>query len=108
MTHLTQSFVIADPRTFDGDPYEVADRAVAQLHGLLALIEQASGPALLMVRNAELERQLAAGDDPSVKAFEDSTQGRRWQEFRDAVAELRKEAMILRRAASFNPKSAAR
>jgi hypothetical protein len=108
MTHLTQSFVIADPRTFDGDPYEVAERAVAQLQGLLTLVEQATGPTLLMVRNAELERQLAGGDDPSVKAFEDSTQGRRWVEFRESVQTARNDLNILRRVASFNPKASGR
>jgi hypothetical protein len=108
MTHLTQSFAIADPRTFDGDPYEVAERAVAQLQGLLTLVEQATGPTLLMVRNAELERQLAAGEDPNVKAFEDSLQGRRWVEFRARVQAARNDLNILRRVAGFNPRAAGR
>lgn len=108
MTHQTKTFAITDPRTFDGDCYEVAERAVAQLQGLLVLAEQAAGPTLLMVRNAELERQLAAGGEADVAAFEASAQGRRWKSLATNLEAARRELEVLKRVAAHNPKATIR
>lgn len=105
MTHKTESFVVADPRQFDGDPYEVAERAVAQLEGVLRVFDATVPATVLMVRNAELERQLAGGDDPDVKLFDESLQGRKWTDVRDQIEVLRRDLALLRRVASFNPKA---
>lgn len=108
MTHNTQTFAIADPRTFDGDPFEVAERAVAQLAGLAALIDREIPATLLMVRNAEMERNLIATDEADAAGFDESLQGQRWQEARDRLLGFRNDLAILRRVAAFNPKNPAR
>lgn len=105
MTHKTESFVLADPRDFDGDPYEVAERAVAQLEGVLRVFEATVPATILMVRNAELERQIATGTDPSVPAYDESTQGRKWAALREQIDGLRKELALLRRVAAYNPRA---
>ena len=105
MTHKTQSFVVADPRTFDGDPYEVAERAVAQMEGVLRVLDDAMAPTVLMVRNAELERQIALGSGPDVKLFDESVQGRKWTTLREQIEGIRSELKLLRQVAAFNPKA---
>lgn len=104
MTHEPQRFVVTDPRTFDGNAFEVAQRAVDQVLALARLTELSLGPTVLMARNAELERQMALGDEPDAAAWEQSTQAK---QFASAVAELQnaqRRLRVLRRAVAFDPK----
>lgn len=108
MTHTTTTFAVADPRTFDGDPYEVAERAIAQLQGLAALIDQQIPATLLMVRNAEMERNLALHKDADAAGFDGSLQGQRWQEARDRLLAFRNDLNLLKKVASYNPRATIR
>jgi hypothetical protein len=96
------TFVVADPRTFEGDPFEVAGRAVDQAGALATLLEQAVEDAYVMARNAELERQAAGEMDVSL--FESGPQGRKFQGIEDALRTSVRELKILRTAASFDPR----
>lgn len=104
MTHNTRHFAVADPRTFDGDPFEVADRAVAQVEALAALTEEAIEPAKLMARNAELERQCQRDEDLDAPGWPDTPEGRRWASIEEGIAMIKRDLGILRRVASFNPR----
>jgi hypothetical protein len=104
MTHKTKRIVIADPRTFDGDPYEVAERAVLQAQGVVELLSECLASARLMVRNAELSRQIDLGGDPDAQAFEESAQGRRWEELEVSAGTLNSTLGVLAKTASYNPK----
>lgn len=104
MTHQTQTFSIADPRTFDGDPFEVADRAVAQAEGLAKLLERAIEDARVMARNAEMERELMRNDEPAPIRWEDGPHGKRFENIRDRAQASVRELGVLRKAAGFNPK----
>lgn len=105
MTQEPKIIAVVDPRTFEGDPYEVAERAVAQLKGLLGVVEEAVEPVKLMVRNAELERQLAREEAPDAVGWDETTEGRRWQAVEDKILGLRNELSILKRVAAFNPRA---
>ena len=105
MTHQTRTFTIADPRSFDGDPFEVADRAVAQAEGLAKLAHNAAKDAFVMARNAEMERELMRGDDPQPMEWEDGPHGRRFQEAMDRINDTITDLALLRKAAGFNPKT---
>lgn len=104
MTHQTQTFTIADPRTFDGDPYEVAERAVAQAEALVKLSTQAVYDAWVMARNAELERQIVATGEPNATEFEQGIHGRKFADLITQFQEAQTTLAMLRRSAAFNPK----
>lgn len=104
MPHDPKNFVIADPRGFDGDCFEVADRAVAQLQGLLQITEEALASARLMARNAELERQCQRDEDCDAVGWDDTAEGKRWAKVRVNLGVVKADLGILRRVAGFNPK----
>jgi hypothetical protein len=103
MLHEPKHFTITDPRTAEGDPYEVAERAVAQLEAVVRVASEAAPLAVLMVRNAELSRQQYRGQEPDGLGWPDTAEGRKWT---DVVARLRATVdtlAVLRRVAAFNP-----
>lgn len=95
-----KSFVVTDPREFDGDPYDVANRATSQAEALLNLTIEAVDDAYVMARNAEMERQ---NGDGAVE-WPESAAGRRWQSVMDRLPEILLDLAVLRRVAAFNPK----
>lgn len=101
----TQQFAIADPRSFDGDPFEVASRAVRQAEAVAAILATALDGAHVMARNAELERQLIANGDCDAVAWDESAQNQKWDSVEEAVAAVRKDLATLSKAAGFNPKA---
>lgn len=100
MTHIPKQFAVADPRTFDGNPFEVADRAVAQTEAVVALAAETAIDARVMARNAELERQ----DDPNAVGWDEGAEGRRWATVLQLLDSAQSNLVILRRVASYNPK----
>ena len=104
MTHTPRNFVIADPRDFDGDCFEVADRAVAQLQGLLQLTEEALDPARLMARNSELERQCQRDENCDAIGWDETAEGKRWSKVRVNLGVVKADLGTLRRVAGYNPK----
>lgn len=100
MTH--QSFVVTDPRTFDGDTFEVAERAVRQAHALAGVLRKAVEDAEIMARNAEMDRQ----PEPDAKAWPASPQGRQFANVKAAMEREEKRLALLVQAAGFNPKKA--
>lgn len=98
------TFVVADARTFDGDPYEVAERAIRQARAVQEIYLHCLTGAELMARNAEMERNLYHSDDPKAAEWEASPQGKRFQQLKDAAESHAKVLVLLEKAASFNPK----
>jgi hypothetical protein len=105
LTHKTQSFTITDPRSFDGNPYEVAIRSIEQAAGLATLYKKALDDAFVMVRNAEMERQLALGDDADPTAFRDGPQGKQIINFQGEIAAQLIRFKGLTMAAGYDPKN---
>lgn len=101
-----QTFTIVDPRTLDGDPYEVAEHAARQAQAVARLLSQTVESARIMARNAEMERELARGDDPAPVEWEDGPYGRRFEEVKSAAEAAAKALDMLARASGFNPKKA--
>lgn len=104
MSHKLTTFVVTDPREFDGDPYEVAERATLQAESLLKLTIQAVEDAEVMARNADLEQQMDLGGEPDALSWATSAAGRRWKLVTDRLADAVPDLAVLRRFASFNPK----
>lgn len=100
-----QTFTIADPRTFDGDPFEVAERAVRQSEAVARILTQTIDGSRLMARNAQLERELLATGECDAPAYEQSAEGRRFTALKESIQEVERQLGILARAAGFNPKS---
>lgn len=105
MTQYTQTFAIADPRTFEGDPYEVAERAALQAAALARLLKQTTEGARLMVRNADLQRQLDLDGDCSAASFEDSVVAQKLAKAIEDAAAAEKALTLVAKAAAFNPKA---
>lgn len=103
MTQL-QTFTIADPRDFDGNPFEAAERSVAQLEGLVMLLTAALPMAELMARNAEMTRRMDAGGDPEGDRWVEEPQGRQWRALNDEAERLRKRLRAMKAAAGYDPK----
>lgn len=97
---------MADPRYFDGDPYEVAERAVKQAAAVARILSDCLEGAELMARNAEMERNLVDSDDPKASEWETSPQGERFKSMAGQVTDMRNTLNILQRAVAFNPKKA--
>ena len=104
MTHDPKHFVLIDPRTFDGDPFEVADRACKQADAIARLLAHAIEGANIMARNAEMERNLMEGDDAKATEWEDGAQGKRYATLIESVRLVEGQLKLLSKAASFNPK----
>lgn len=96
---------MADPRFYDGDPYEVAARAARQAEAVARVLATALDGAHVMARNAELERQLATTNQCDAAAWEKSAQSRRWEDCREKIAAVEQSLAVLVKAAGFNPKA---
>lgn len=106
MTQIsTQQFTVSDPRDFDGDPYDVAKRACLQAGAVARVLKDTVADARVMVRNAELERQMARDEQPSAIAFEDSIHATKLDTVAEAAEAAEKALAQLARAAGFNPKA---
>jgi hypothetical protein len=106
----TRTVTITDPREFDGDPYQVASRAVAQIKGLTLLLIENLDAVDKMARNAELERLLSAGIDADdlreiAAAWPESPQGRKLSKVEELLGQIVLELSGLEKAVAYNPKS---
>ena len=95
---------MVDPRAIDGDPYEVAERAVAQAEGLVKVLQWTIDAAKLMARNAEMERQMLDGS-PRPEEWEKGPHGRTFDRVRADAERMEKDLRILGRGAAFNPRA---
>lgn len=97
--------VVTNPADYDGDPFEVASRAVKQALSLTRSTLQAVESARLMARNAELERQLIRDGSCDAVAWEDSAEGKRYARMIDRIEGDIMSLRVLERVAGFNPKA---
>ena len=108
----TQNISITDAREFEGDPYQVAERAIQQTAALTALVLENLESVDLMARNADLERLLALGCSPeelraAAATWPESPQGRRIRSLQEALQGTADGLPALEKAVAFNPKAAA-
>lgn len=103
--HEPFTFTVIDPRDLDGDPYEVAERAVLQAAALARLLLISTQTAHLMARNAELERQLRADGSCDAEAYDTSPQGLKFARVYEATKDSEKALKALALAAGYNPNS---
>lgn len=110
MPNRPTTLILPDPREFDGDPYQVAERAIQQLAGILDAFDALVEPTDLMLRNAELERLMALGvegDDlrTQARAWPESPQAARLKGAQDLIREQKEALVVLSRAARYDPKA---
>lgn len=103
MTEHIKQFAIADPRSFSGDPYEAAAKAAAQIEAVLALAAEQLPATRILLRNAEMERQMIEGD-PDPLAWENGPYGKRFDAAVESLEKLRREFKLQATAGGFNPK----
>lgn len=105
MTHKSQTFTVADPATFDGDPFEVAERALRQSAAVAGVLRSTLDGARNMARNAEMERQLFATGECDAASFEGTAQARRIDEIAELVELSQRSLQNIARAAGYNPRN---
>ena len=98
----TRTFTVANPKDFDGNPFEVAERAVAQLEGLASILAEALPPAELMARNAEMTRRLDAGEEPEGDRWAETPQGGYWRAVREELDRIQYRLRVLKRSAGYD------
>ena len=99
------TFTVTDPRTFDGDPYEVAERALKQAAAVAGVLERMLDAADKMARNAEMERAFALHEEPQGSEWPNTPQGSKMARIHKTTVEIRKALTVLSRAAGYNPKN---
>lgn len=99
-----QTFTITDPRHYDGDPFEVAERAARQAEAMAAVLDKCLRDARVMARNAQAERDLLTTGECDMPGYEDTAEARRFDSLLDRVSGVQKDLQILSRAVSFNPR----
>lgn len=104
----TRTITVTDPREFEGDPYQVAQRAIQQAAALAALLHENLYAVDLMARNAELERHLSASVDAAslratANAWPESPQGRRIAQIRADILAAEERLRGMEKAAAYNP-----
>lgn len=104
MTHDPVSVVVTDPRTFDGDPYEVAGRSVRQFAGMVMLLRGMIGPMERMVRNSEMERAFDFGNIPEPTDWTGSPLERKIRQIETTLTDISGVLGQIERAAEFAPK----
>jgi hypothetical protein len=107
MTQNDKTFTIVDPRTFDGDPYDVAARAVLQAEAVTRIAAGCVEQAATMARNAQLERNLytTKGEDAKASEWEDSAQSRQFSKVHIAIKGAQRALIQLSKAAAYDPKN---
>lgn len=103
MAYETRKYVIADPRNFEGNPYEAAAKAMAQIEALIEQIQNLLPTTRIIVRNAELERQMISGE-PNPTAWERGPQGRKLDYLASELSAAQAAAHSLKAAAGFDPR----
>lgn len=106
MVNPPKHFTVVDPRTADGDPYEVAVRGIAQLEGIAFIALEQVEAAKILALNAALERQLTTGKDADPSEFHESPEGTKWALVEEQLGSVVRTLSALKRAASFNPRAA--
>lgn len=101
----TQTFVVGDPRHFDGDPFEVAERACKQAEAVSRILTGAIQLSELMARNAEMTRNLQeTKDDARAGEWDSSRQAQKFRALIEASENTSRLLEQLSKAAAFNPK----
>lgn len=68
------------------------------------ILIQTLDSARVMARNAQMERDLYATGECDAPAYDESAEGRRFTDIREAIEECERKLKPLARAVSYNPK----
>lgn len=99
-----KQITVLDPRTFDGDPFTVAQRAAEQAAALAKLAAEQTALAALMARNSFMEAILQDKGELSPTAWEGSPYGPKWQDVEHDLYAQAAKLQSLGRAAGYDPK----
>lgn len=100
------NFTYFDPsRSFSGDPFEAAGKAAQQAEDVLRLTERAVSDTNIQARNAWMQRNLEAGDNPRAEDWENSPEAKRIASVVEQLASVGKTLRGIGAAARYNPKA---
>jgi hypothetical protein len=103
MPYEPKNFTVVDPRTMEGNPYDVAERAIHQANAVCAVLQHVLEGARLMARNAELSRQMALGQEPDVDAWEANPQAAMLDKILADTEQAKERLKVLARAVGYDP-----
>lgn len=103
---MTNQFVVADPTTFEGTPYEVASRALKQTEAVVGVAIDALERAEPMILNAQLSRNLLeTPEDARAREWDGSPQAIKLTTIAEHLAAAIKQIRVLERASSYDPRN---
>jgi hypothetical protein len=102
--YKTVTFTVVDPRTMDGNPYEVAERAIKQMAGVASVLKAMVDATEKMARNAEMERAFANRQEPQGSEWPNTPQGKAWARLDTDVTIIIQALNTLGTAAAYDPK----
>lgn len=105
MPKTDQTYQYIDPRRLEGSPFEVAAAAFEQAANVGDLLETALDDAYVFARNAEMERQIMAGNEPDGLGFDTTVLGKRLAALRHVIAQTLNSMDAVAKAAVFDPKN---
>lgn len=100
-----ETIALVDPRNLDGNPYEVAEQAVAQAEALARLALKYLDSSYKMARNASLERSLVLTGEVPKQAYKDSAE---CMVFNVVLSDLTRAVLkleALKKAVAYDPKA---
>lgn len=99
-----KTLTILDPRTFDGDPFTVAQRAASQVQALVNLALEQAAVAEIMHRNSWMEAILQDGGELTPEGWDNSPFARKWANVGASLASVHGSVAALADAAGYDPK----
>lgn len=102
----TYTLTLVDARDVDGTPYQACASAFDNLNTALRVSQEATEAALILARNAHLQRQHDAGEAMDAAGWPDTLLARRLVAVKGDLERIQQEVGTLKRAASFDPRVA--
>lgn len=100
-----QDFRYVDPRSLDGDLFSVTAATFLQAEAVGDLYQTAIDDAFVFARNAEMERQIQAGQEPKGASFLSTALGGRLKTVQGQLLGVQNGLRATARAAAYNPQA---
>ncbi len=106
-TKSSYTLTYHDPsRTFDGTPYQASGKSILQVDQILRLLQRGLIDTNTQARNAFMQRNIDAGQEPQVENWAAAPEARILMDALNGATNLRKRLPALMRAVSYDPNAA--
>lgn len=93
-----------DPRGLEGDSFQVANATVKQALAVGELFETALADVFIFARNAEMQREIYADQEPNGVEFPKTPLGTKIDSCRKTLTAIQEALVSVKKAAAYDPK----